>query len=176
MSAPILIVTGASGSGKTAAVRALETRNLPGVGCYYFDSIGVPEPEVMKRDFGSGEDWQAYATKQWLDRLATNTGDADVHVLDGQVRPSHVVEAAEQAGLSLVKIVLLDCTPEARYFRLVELRQQPSLANAQMDCWAAYLRGQADALKLPVIDTTTLEIDEVADALMAHVEAARKAV
>jgi hypothetical protein len=38
-----------------------------------------------------------------------------------------------------------------------------------MDCWAAYLRGQADALNLPVIDTTLLSIEEVADQLEAIV-------
>jgi hypothetical protein len=39
-----------------------------------------------------------------------------------------------------------------------------------MDSWAAYLRGQADALNLPVIDTTDLEIDAAADALAVHVQ------
>src|SRR5262245_34469603 len=46
MSTPgILVVTGASGSGKTATVRALEARALPGVRCYYFDAVGVPAAE-----------------------------------------------------------------------------------------------------------------------------------
>ena len=34
-----------------------------------------------------------------------------------------------------------------------------------MDPWAAYLRGQADALKLKVIDTTALTISQAADQL-----------
>jgi hypothetical protein len=42
-----------------------------------------------------------------------------------------------------------------------------------MDCWAAYLRGQADALNLPVIDTTSLGIDAAVDALVIHVETIR---
>jgi hypothetical protein len=29
-----------------------------------------------------------------------------------------------------------------------------------MDCWAAYLRGQADALKLTVLDTTGMPPEE----------------
>jgi hypothetical protein len=37
-----------------------------------------------------------------------------------------------------------------------------------MDCWAAYLRGQADALNLPIIDTTHLAIDAAVDALVVH--------
>ena len=39
-------------------------------------------------------------------------------------------------------------------------RSQPELANAQMDCWAAYLRGQADALNLTIIDTSNDSIDK----------------
>jgi type II secretory pathway predicted ATPase ExeA len=48
----ILVVTGASGAGKTATVRALDARGIPGVRCFYFDSIGVPTAEVMERDYG----------------------------------------------------------------------------------------------------------------------------
>jgi hypothetical protein len=29
-----------------------------------------------------------------------------------------------------------------------------------MDCWAAYLRGQADALGLPIIETSNASLDE----------------
>jgi hypothetical protein len=32
-----------------------------------------------------------------------------------------------------------------------------------MDAWAAYLRGQADALQLPVIETSNLSVDAIAD-------------
>jgi hypothetical protein len=40
-----------------------------------------------------------------------------------------------------------------------------------MTSWAAYLRGQADARKLTVIETTTLTVDEVADELEALLRA-----
>ena len=53
---------GASGSGKTATVRALAARDLPGVRCHYFDEVGVPRLEDMSRDFGSPERWQAITT------------------------------------------------------------------------------------------------------------------
>ena len=44
-----------------------------------------------------------------------------------------------------------------------------------MDAWAAYLRGQVDALGLPIIDTTAKSIDAVADALRAELESLRAA-
>jgi hypothetical protein len=170
MSTPgILVVTGASGSGKTATVRALEARALPGVRCYYFDAVGVPPAE----DRGSGpHGWQAVTTKTWLARLAADPDGAEVHVLDGQTRPSFVRSAVEGTR-ALVRILLLDCAPDVRHARLVGPRKQPELSNSRMDCWAAYLRGQADALKLPVIDTSNLEIGAVVDALIAHVQQIR---
>lgn len=173
MTPAILVVTGASGSGKTAAVRALDARALPGVRCYYFDTIGVPSREEIERDFGGGEKWQALATERWLERLGADPDRAEVYVLDGQTRPTFVRRAAARVGVDVVPIVLLDCARQVRNRRLIELRGQPELANSDMDCWAAYLRGQADALDLPVIDTTSLEIDAVADALTVHVERVR---
>lgn len=150
----IVVVTGASGVGKTTIVHALEARNVPGVRCFYFDSIGVPTPEVMERDHGGGAQWQASATAAWLTRLAELPHDVRVAVLDGQTRPSFVFDAATCALPRVVDVVLLDCGADVRTERLIVHRQQPELATAQMNSWASYLRGQADALNLPVIDTT----------------------
>jgi RNase adaptor protein for sRNA GlmZ degradation len=163
----ILVVTGASGAGKTAAVRAVEARALAGVGCFYFDSIGVPSAEVMERDFGGGDKWQAHATAQWLSRLDAQPDAVHVAVLDGQTRPSVVFDAASVAPTTKVHIALLDCSTEVRADRLRAARRQPELANDRMNNWAAYLRGQGDALRVPIVDTTTLSIDEVAEQLAA---------
>jgi len=168
----ILVVTGASGAGKTAAVQALEARRRPGIRCFYFDHIGVPSAEVMERDFGSGEGWQADATKRWISRLAVEAEAASVSILDGQTRPTFVHAALTAVDPLCARIVLLDCSPAIRTIRLA-MRGQPELATQRMDSWAAYLRGQADALRLSVIDTSSLTVDVVADALEAEVEALR---
>lgn len=47
----------------------------------------------------------------------------------------------------------------------------PELATAQMDGWAAYLRGQADALDVPVLDTTALPVEEGVAFLRECIEA-----
>jgi len=161
----ILVVTGASGAGKTATVRALDARAVSGVRCFYFDSIGVPTAEVMERDYGSGEQWQAAATAAWLARLGALPRDIRLAVLDAQTRPSFVFDAAARAAPRTVSVVLLDCSSNLRAARLHGPRQQPQLANAQMDHWAAYLRGQADALGLTVIDMSILTITEAAEKL-----------
>jgi hypothetical protein len=160
----ILVVTGASGAGKTATVQALEARGIAGVRCFYFDSIGVPSSDVMVRNHGGVEQWQEAATVEWLARLSDLPSDVTVAVLDGQVRPSFVVGAKAHAASRSVHAVLLDCAADVRADRL-HVRRQPQLANARMDQWAAYLRGQADAFRLPVIDTTLLTVAEAAEKL-----------
>lgn len=174
MSSGILFVIGASGAGKTAAVTELAARPSSVARCFYFDSIGVPSAEAMVRDFGSGEQWQTHATKQWVDHLAADGRD-DVAVLEGQTRPSFIAAATAGAGSVRTSVVLLDCSPDVRATRLA-VRGQPELASSQMTSWAAYLRGQADALGLAVVDTSALTIAEVADALEQHVARLRNAV
>ncbi len=154
-------------------MRALESRALPGVRCYYFDAVGVPSLEEMCRAFGSPEQWQSLTTQRWLNRFAADPDGAEVYVLDGQTRPSFVRNAAERAHVALARVALLDCAPAVRHARLAGPRGQPELSNSQMDCWAAYLRGQADAMNLPVIDTTSLGTDGAADALVVYVEMIR---
>jgi energy-coupling factor transporter ATP-binding protein EcfA2 len=149
----ILVITGASGAGKSTLVTALAALGLPGVGCYHFDSVGVPSPEEMTRSFGSGEQWQATMTEWWVARLMRNDDGVHVAVLDGQVRPSEIIADLQRLGARRWRVVLAECGHAERNARLRGPRGQPELACGDMDCWAAYLRGQADALGLPVLDT-----------------------
>jgi len=168
-------VVGASGVGKTAAVRTLEARRISGVRCYHFDSIGVPPPEAMQREWGSGERWQEEMTKRWIERLAANPDSGELAVLEGQTRPSFIQPHLAGAGIRHARILLLDCTPAVRLARLHGPRGQPELAEARMEAWAAYLRGQADALGIRVIDTSDISIEGVADALRVEIAALRSA-
>ncbi len=166
-------MTGASGVGKTTLVHTLEERQLPGVRCYYFDSVGVPEPEEMRATFGSGEAWQAATTERWIAHLVQNPDGAQVVVLDGQVRPSEVVAAFGRHGVTQGKILHIDCSHEVREARLKGPRGQPDLASPRMAAWAAYLRGQADALGLPILDTSDLSVADAAEALVSHIRSWR---
>lgn len=51
MASRIVVVTGASGAGKTTVVTRLAERNLAGVTCAFFDSVGVPPPDEMPPDW-----------------------------------------------------------------------------------------------------------------------------
>ena len=70
------------------------------------------------------------------------------------------MEVLSETAINCAQIVLIDCDPVKRNARLHMDRGQPELANPRMDCWAAYLRGQADALKLSIIDTSNDPIDK----------------
>jgi len=174
MASAILFVIGGSGAGKTSAVAELAARHLPDVRCFFFDRIGVPSAEVMTRDYGGGEQWQAHATREWVNRL-TSDRHRGVAVLDGQTRPSFISAAVADVGGLHTQMVLLDCSVEVRAIRLAD-RGQPELATAQMNNWAAYLRGQAEALNLPLVNTSALSIAEVADVLAQQVAALRVAI
>jgi hypothetical protein len=141
-------------------VTALAARNIPGVQCFHFDSIGVPSPEEMECEYGGGERWQAWATAEWLARLAHLPTEVRVAVLDGQTRPQFVFDAAGGAASRHTHVVLFDCSAEVRDARLRGPREQPELANERMEHWAAYLRGQADSFGIPVVDTSALTLLE----------------
>lgn len=169
MGISILVVTGASGAGKTAAVEELEAHALPGVRCFHFDSIGVPTAEAMERDHGGPEAWQEWATNQWVARLAALGDGTRVAVLDAQTRPSNVFAAPGAGTAWRAHVILLDCSPAVRAARLRGPRRQGELATSRMESWAAYLRGQADALGLQVIDTSGLTVAETVHRLEAAV-------
>lgn len=164
----LLFIVGASGAGKTTAVRNLDSRRLSGVKCYYFDTIGVPSVEVMERDWGSGERWQEDATRRWIERLVANADGAAVAVLDGQTRPSFIRTYAVSAGATY-RVVLLDCHAAVRATRL-RGRAQPELATDRMEQWASFLRREATEHQVLILDTSRLSAAAVADALQRTVE------
>lgn len=150
----ILILTGASGAGKSTLILELNLLAIPGVEGINCDRVKV---EVNGT---SGSEQQADILRFWLSHLAQPETKIELAVLDTQIRPHRALEVLSEAGIDCSQIVLVDCHPVKRNERLHMERNQPELANPQMDCWAAYLRGQADALKLSIIDTSDVTIDK----------------
>ncbi|AHG88610.1 hypothetical protein J421_1073 [Gemmatirosa kalamazoonensis] len=171
----ILVVTGASGAGKSTLVRGLAALGLRGVGCYELDTMGIPSEAEIAARFGGGEGFQAWALDTWIERLARNDDRVAVAVLDGSVRPRAARDTLARHGIVRGAVVLVDCAYAERNARLRGSRGQPELATAQMDAWAAYLRGQADALDVPVLDTTATEPAVGVAALEGHVARLRDA-
>lgn len=165
MADSVLFLVGASGVGKTAATRQLASAPDFLGRCRFFDTIGIPSLDDMRRNHGSGEAWQAFATDHWVETLRDEP--ERLVVLEGQTRPSFIREAAEKHGLQSWRVVLMDCAPEVRRERL-EGRGQPELTSVRMERWAAYLRNEAESMGLPIIDTSELTVAEVVSHVRTH--------
>ena len=151
----ILILTGASGAGKTTLALKLNELAIPGVKGFNCDRVKIESDETS-----DPPDRQAETLRYWISHLSQVETGIELAVLDTQIRPHRALEVLSQAAINCAQIVLVDCDPVKRNERLHMDRGQPELANPRMDCWAAYLRGQADALKLSIIDTSNDSIDE----------------
>ena len=154
----ILFLTGASGAGKTALVSAARARSPTElVRFLHFDSVGVPS------DPPAG--WQETTTHQWVERIVAVHGDAALVVLEGSSDLRFVREAFARFRVSDGHVVLVHCDESERNRRLTDEREQPELANRQMDSWARYLYEQAHEMGVPVLDTSGQALDQSLDAL-----------
>ncbi len=163
----LYFLVGSSGSGKTTLLKRVANDFFSDLTVFHFDDIAAPSAEVVRK-LGGPEQWQAFTARQWVKRIAES--DARLTVLGGQARPSILQRATNEDGLSALHITLIDCGHNERRRRLVEERSQPELDQLDTYAWAAYLRGQADALELEVIDTTSATIEESAETLARSIE------
>lgn len=155
----ILFVIGASGSGKTTVIKALDKASLPNFKTVYFDSIGVPSLEEMNAKYNGPEEWQRIKTIEWV-KTIKETLIPDTHViLDGQTRPIFIEEACIENEIIAYEAILFDCSDEERIKRLVA-RGHPELANEQMMNWARYLRQESQKRAYQIIDNTGLRFEE----------------
>jgi dephospho-CoA kinase len=156
----ILVLTGASGAGKTTLVLKLDELAIPGVKGINCDRVKIDSSKTA-----DPSDRQAAVLEHWISHLGRSKPKLKLAVLDTQIRPHRAWQVLDEAGVEHSQIVLVDCDPVKRNKRLRGERGQPDLANAQMDCWAAYLRGQADALGLSIVDTSDDSIEKSLKAL-----------
>ena len=146
----ILVLTGASGSGKTTLLRAVEALEIPAVACFQCDIALHDLPEEIRAD---GEVAQDAILDHWVNHAFDRLG-IELAVLDTQIRPQRAQAMLRRLGVADHQVVLVECEQSEREARLRGPRGQPELANPRMENWASCLRGQADALALPIINTS----------------------
>jgi dephospho-CoA kinase len=156
---PLIILTGASGSGKTAIAEAIESTRPGFADVLRFDRIGVPSPEAMLTGWGSGEAWQRATTFDWLARIATLRTLSRPALFEGQMRLVFVREGLLSAGIADARVVLVDCDDKTRTHRLLTHRNQSELATPTMMNWAAFLRREARDGGYEVLDTTNISLE-----------------
>src|SRR5262249_21450229 len=91
----LYFLIGASGVGKTSALKVLEKRRPDIIFCH-FDPIGAAPGEEMVK---TGEEWQRQLTIEWVKRIKAESLDHAPVVLDGQTRQSFIEEACRLEGL-----------------------------------------------------------------------------
>lgn len=158
----LVVMTGASGSGKTAIANAIEEES-PSVTVLRFDSIGVPSGEVMA-SYGSGHQpggaWQRAMTLKWFERIAPMVGAGDAILFEGQMRIAFIREALAEFRIENARILCIECDDATRLDRLTRYRLQPELANESMLSWSQYLHREALEAGCEILDTTPLSLSE----------------
>src|SRR5215471_2397787 len=94
---PFVVLTGASGAGKTTIAHSVEKLGLPNCEVHFFDSIGVPSVEQRRSEYGPrhepGGAWQRAMTLQWVSRIRAVLERGTSVLLEGQMRIAFVKEA-----------------------------------------------------------------------------------
>jgi len=153
-----IVLTGASGSGKTTI--ACHCAELMPITVRHFDEIPIPSTEDMVRQFGSPEAWQHAKTLEWFERLAVLSDESVL--FEGQSRIAFIQSAISMYDIPNARLILVDCDDNERLRRLEHHRRQPDLATKDMLDWAAYLRNEARAARCEILDTTRASVDESA--------------
>jgi hypothetical protein len=187
----LFLVFGASGSGKTAALEAVRGRAAR-LACHDFDEIGVPP--------GADRRWRQEANESWLARVREYEAQGLDVLLAGQTPYGELLASPSADGVE-VSALLLDCADAVRAERLAG-READDL-DSQL-AWAAWLRGHAadpgwqpevireDPLdgmrwdrwqrweradprwRVALVDSSELSIAEVADEVLAWIDAERR--
>ena len=160
MKKPFVILTGASGSGKTAIAHTIEVEH-PGITVFRFDTIGVPSADVMAT-YGTGHQpggaWLRAMTLEWIGRIAEVLSAGRPVLFEGQMRIAFVREALQAHLITHARIICLECDDLTRTDRLTNDRLQPELANENMMGWSRYLHEEAIDAGYEVFDTTGLSL------------------
>jgi hypothetical protein len=162
----LLCITGASGTGKTAALDALrariEARALPTLA---FDSLGVPPEDDMHAAWESPRGWQKSMTYHWVHTAKHVYRTHPLVVLEGQFDPQYAIAACSAHRIRFA-VVLLHATDDIRRARLAA-RGQPELATDEMTTWASYLHESTQQLGGAIVDAAPA-IEQVVDAICVH--------
>ncbi|AUC99846.1 hypothetical protein [Bradyrhizobium sp. SK17] len=167
----LVILSGASGSGKTAIAESIRIRRPDLAEVLHFDSIGVPPPEV-RRAWGPDGAWQRAMTLAWMERVAALRGKHHRVLFEGQMRLAFVREGLLAFGIEDARVILVDCDDAIRAHRLITERAQPELANPEMMNWARYLRREANEAGYEVLDTSELPLERCVELVCARLTSA----
>ena len=118
MIARFVILTGASGAGKTTIARHFLNHYQTECVVFFFDTIGVPAADVMERDYGGAPAWQRAKTLEWIARIRPYLSAGRPVLFEGQMKLAFIKEAVAAHRIPAAHVVLLDCDDLTRMARL----------------------------------------------------------
>ncbi|MGH9969199.1 MAG: hypothetical protein ACREBG_15560 [Pyrinomonadaceae bacterium] len=180
----LYLVTGASGSGKTACLSRLRELS-PDLVWHDFDEVGVPAD--------ADKVWRQQTTEHWLQQVVRYQADSKDVGLSGNIIPGEVLACPSAPVVNGITACLLDCYDVVRIDRLrvrglhgdtqemlcwaawqrmhaVDPQWRPDVireggaAGMQWERWEGWQRGDG-RWHTQVIDTTAMTIEEVAAAI-----------
>jgi adenylate kinase family enzyme len=164
----LVIMTGASGSGKSTIAKTIEVEH-PSITVFRFDTIGVPSAAVMAT-YGTGYQpggaWQRAMTLQWLKRIAPIVAAGQTVLFEGQMRIAFIQEALTASAIENAHIVCVECDDDTRRFRLTQNRCQPELTGENMMSWSRYLHEEGVKAGCQILDTTHLALKDSVNAVL----------
>lgn len=161
----ILVITGASGVGKTTITKYIAQKVSDRVEVHHFDDIGIPDWSTVL----DVEAWQRRTTLTWITKLVELTGQTGkAIVFEGAAAPAFLREAFAANTYADYEIVLFDCTEATMQERLEE-RGQAELYTEDMRNWLKHLRAEAKRLRIPVIETDRLSVEEIVNKLLVKI-------
>lgn len=167
---PFVILTGASGVGKTSIAQAIEDQ-ARGVKVYQGDRIGLPSDEIMAAygpANGPGGDSQRGFALYWIGQIAATLQYEKAVLLETQCRIAFLDESLALHGVSHSRIILVECSDHVRDARLIHDREQPELANENMAGWSRYLHQEAVEAGHEILDTSNLSLADSVDRVLCH--------
>jgi hypothetical protein len=144
----LLLITGASGAGKSTVRARVERALAPAVECVELRDV-VPIPLVPTLA------WRQEATEAVVARALERQAEGRHLLLSGDpVAAAEVVAAPSAPGLDALAVCLLDLAPGEQARRLAQRGDDPALL-AQHQAFADWMRRQADdPLHMPHVLTT----------------------
>jgi hypothetical protein len=171
MPSPFVILTGASGVGKTTIAQAIES-SRPEIEVFQGDRIGLPSDEILASygptDEPGGPGQRGFAL-HWIGVIAGKLKLDRPVLLETQCRIAFLHEALTLHGVANARILLVECADPIREIRLSE-RGHPELVNEQMRNWSRYLRREADTFEHEVLDTTELPLEASVARVLSYLQ------
>lgn len=152
-----VLITGASGVGKTTITTLLEhTLDSQFTHVAYFDRIGVPSEQEMIARYGSGKEWQTAKTYEWVANLNNASKHKPLIIFEGQYDPEVARAACHALNIKNILLIGIYAERSVREARLIYERNQPELANQDMQNWSELLKKKVTDLGGNILDTTEI--------------------